>query len=212
VEQSAPISVVLVDDHAIFRRGLAELFAKVDGISVSGEAGDANEAVERAGELHPDVVLMAVRLPGTSGIEATGDVLAASPGSRVVMLTASHEVDDAERSIVAGASGYVLKEAPIEQITAAVRAAAAGLSPLSPAIASGMMERLRVEGGGDLDLTDRELAVLRLMADGRSNPEIATELEISVQTVKGHVSRLLEKLGAENRTQAAVEAVRKGLV
>jgi DNA-binding NarL/FixJ family response regulator len=208
-----PISVVLVDGHAIFRHGLADLLDSVDGITVLGEAENARQAVERAGELSPDIVLMAVRLPGTSGIKATGEVLAASPASRVVMLTASKELSDAERSIVAGASGYVLKQAPIEEIATAIRAAAAGHSPLSPAIASGMLERIRVEEREqDITLTDREGAVLELMVGGRSNPEIAAELEISVQTVKGHVSRLLEKLEAENRTQAAVAAVRRGLV
>jgi two-component system, NarL family, response regulator LiaR len=205
------VCVLLVDAQTIFRQGLAEQLATAEGIQVVGEAETAEAAGERARELSPDVVLMSLRLPGRSGVEATREVLAVSPRSRVVMLTASERLDDAERSMRAGASGYVLKQSPLREIVAAIHVAAAGQSPLSPAIAAGIVEAYRAGGDDQPVLTERERAVLEHLVDGRTNPEIAAALGISKQTVKEHVSRLMEKLEASNRTQLAVSAVRRGL-
>jgi DNA-binding NarL/FixJ family response regulator len=212
-EARADIRVVLVDHHAIFRRGIRGVLDREDGIAVVGEAADAQDGLEQTAKLDPDIVLMAVRLPGVSGIEATQRLLASATDCRVVMLTASDRPEDIEQAILAGASGYVVKDAGPREIASAIRTTAAGESHLSPRIAATILKRFRDKHPpAGPDLTARERPILELLADGRSNPEIAEGLGISVQTVKEHVSRLLEKLGAENRTQAAAEAVRRGLV
>jgi two-component system, NarL family, response regulator LiaR len=212
-DAGAGIRVVLIDHHAIFRRGLSDILDRESDIEVVGEAARTEEGLNRVAEVNPDVVIVAVRLPGVSGIEATRRLLATSSKRRVVMLTASDQPEDVEQAILAGASGYVVKDAGPSEIASAIRAAAAGESHLSPRIAAGVLNRFREEHpSGGLDLTARERPILTQMAEGRSNPEIAEALGISVQTVKGHVSSLMEKLGASNRTQAAVEAVRRGLV
>jgi DNA-binding NarL/FixJ family response regulator len=208
-----PIRIVVVDDHAVFRAALRELLEGA-GFEVVAEAERAEEGIALVRELTPDLVLMDLRLPGVSGIEATRELQETAPSSRVLLITAADGLADAEEAILAGACGYLLKDAPVETIVAGVRAAAEGESPLSPRIAAAFLERFRddrVVAVGRNPLTDRELAVLRLMIEGRSNPEIASELEISKQTVKNHVSNVLAKLEVDNRTQAAAEAVRRGL-
>jgi two-component system, NarL family, response regulator LiaR len=207
------LRVLIVDDHAVFRGALRELLEK-DGCRVVAEADGAEEGVSRARELAPDLVIMDVRLRGgVSGIEAARRLQAEAPESRILMLSASDRFGDAEEAILAGACGYLLKDSSEDAIAAGVRAAAEGDSPLSPRIAAELLRRYREDRAPAerSPLTDREGAVLRLMMDGRSNPEIAAELAISKQTVKNHVSSVLGKLGVENRTQAAAEAVRRGL-
>jgi DNA-binding NarL/FixJ family response regulator len=209
-----PITVLLVDGDAMFRHGIRGLLEEV-GIRIAGEAHSAEEAVAQAVELAPDVVLMAVRLRGASGIEATRRIRAAVAEARVLILTNSIDSAHSDGAIRAGACGYVLKDDSPDEIVAAIRAAAAGESPLSPRVATGLLGRLRTEpenGGAKPELTARERTVLELLAAGRRNTQIAEDLAISIHTVKRHVSHLFEKLEVENRTQAAAEAMRRGLL
>jgi DNA-binding NarL/FixJ family response regulator len=213
-----PISVVVVDDHDIFRDGLVRLLAERDGITVVGDAADGERALRLVERLAPDVVVMDLNMPGLSGIEAIRRLAGVAPHSRVIVLTISVADSDVVEAIVAGACGYLLKDATIDEIVAGVRAAAVGDSLLSPRIATGLLERMRelaANGNGAehrSELTDRELEVLRLVAQGMDNAEIAQALVISPQTAKNHVSNILAKLQLENRIQAAVHAVRRGLV
>jgi DNA-binding NarL/FixJ family response regulator len=212
-----PLRVLIVEDHEYFRRALREMLQS-SGIGVVGEAGDAATAVAVAAETTPDVVLMDINLPGPSGIEATREIRRASPATQVLVLTVSTESETITDAMIAGACGYLLKETAGEQILTAIAAAAAGESPLSPRIASALVERVRAGappedlGTQRPSLTSREREVLRLIVEGAENNQIAAELVISPETVKTHVSSILEKLGADNRVQAAVRAVRAGLV
>jgi DNA-binding NarL/FixJ family response regulator len=211
--ESDSASVLLVDEDAILRRAVRELLEK-DGLRVVGEASSADEGVALALELAPDVITMAVLLRGNSGIEATRRIRGVLPEARIVILTRSGEAADAAAAIGAGACGYLLKDDPPEEIVAGIRVAADGASPLSPRIAAELLSMLRTElaNSNGPELTSRERDVLELLGEGRSNAEIAEELSISVPTVKRHLSHLLVKLRASNRTQAAVEAVRRGLL
>ena len=210
------ITVVLVDDHAFFRGGLRDLLTE-HGFAIVGEAASGEDAVEVITETAPNVAVMDVNMPGIGGIQAARQVAAAAPTCRVLMLTVSPDDSDVNEAILAGACGYVLKDASGREIVSAVSAAARGESLLSPPIASKLLNRIRdVDDAGEPDgagprLTERELDVLRLIAQGKSNGEIADELVISVQTVKNHVSNLLAKLHVDNRIQAAVVAVRRHL-
>jgi DNA-binding NarL/FixJ family response regulator len=211
-------SVMLVDDHRLFREGLRDLLRE-QGFAIAGEAENAAEAVNLASRTKPDVALMDINMPGRSGIEATQALKLISAGTRVVMLTVSPDENDVAEAIYAGACGYLLKDASVDDIAAGVRAAAAGKSLVSPRIAADLLERMRgLDHQQELprqvprNLTVRELDVLRLVAAGKENAEIARELVISEQTVKNHVSSLLDKLEVDNRIQAAVYAVRKRLV
>jgi DNA-binding NarL/FixJ family response regulator len=215
---AADLRVMVVDDHDLFRSGLRRLLDGEAGLQVVGEARRGEEAVRRATELCPKVVVMDVNMPGMSGIEATRAILAAAPDTAVLMLTVSdadHEVLDA---VLAGASGYLLKDAKLPDIVAAIRAAAAGQSLIAPSVTGSLLARLRRHGPSEEerpvrpDLSGRELDVLALLVDGADNNEIAKRLHLSPSTVKHHVSSILEKLGVENRIQAAVLAVRSGLV
>jgi DNA-binding NarL/FixJ family response regulator len=210
------LTVIVVDDHELFRGGLIELLEE-RGIEVVGEAGLAADAIQKASDLHPDVVLMDMNMPGMSGIEATQRLAAAAPLTRVVVLTVVADERHVMDALLAGACGYVLKEAPIDQIVEAVQAAARGESMISPRIASQLVQRLRqppdeaepaLSGAA---LTPREGEVLQLLARGLDNREIAEALFLSQHTVKTHVSSILVKLQVENRIQAAVRAVRGGL-
>jgi DNA-binding NarL/FixJ family response regulator len=211
------IRVVLVDDHAIFRNGLRELLEE-RGLDVVAEASDGETAVQVVRDVAPDVVAMDIAMPGMSGIEATGAVRAAAPSAKVIMLTVSVDEHDVERAIVAGACGYVLKDAAVDEIVAGIRAAAAGDALLSPRIAAGILERARANAAASLpesaraELTDREGEVLSLMAEGKENAEIAEELFISPHTVKNHVSNILAKLESQTRIEAAVKASRGRLL
>ncbi|HXE44091.1 MAG TPA: response regulator transcription factor [Conexibacter sp.] len=212
-----PIRVLLVDDHDVFRRGLAQLLA-AEGIDVVAEASGGEAGVRLAAELAPDVVLMDLSMPGMSGVEATRAIAADGDGGpAVVVLTLSDDDGSMLEALLAGAAGYVLKEAALEQIVAAVQAAAAGDAVIPPRVAPELLRRLRdagsAGGGGDaVELSARELEVLRLIVEGRDNAAIAAELFISPNTVKSHVASIFAKLGVESRLQASVQALRRGIV
>lgn len=210
------LKVIVVDDHELFRRGVIGLLQE-RGIHVVGEAGLAADAIRQAAEIGPCVVLMDLSLPGMSGIEATQRLTAAAPLARVLVLTVFTDDQHIIDALLAGACGYLLKDGPIEQIVEGIRAAARGESLISPRIASRLVRRLREPDEIDLSvtgdaLTPREFEVLELLARGLDNSEIARALYLSHHTVKNHVSTILTKLQVENRIQAAVRAVRGGLV
>jgi DNA-binding NarL/FixJ family response regulator len=208
--------VIVVDDHELFRRGLIGLLEE-RGIRVVGDAALAADAIKPAAEMGPGVVLMDLTMPGMSGIEATQRLTAVAPLVRVLVLTVSADDQHVMDALLAGACGYVLKDAPVEQIIEGIRAAERGESFISPRIARHLIRRLRepqeVEPSlTGADLTARELEVLDLLARGLDNSEIASALFLSQHTIKNHVSSILLKLQVENRIQAAVRAVRGGLV
>jgi DNA-binding NarL/FixJ family response regulator len=212
-----PLRVVLVDDHPVYRAGLARLLRE-SGIDVIAEVPNGEAALGVVEELAPDVVVMDLNMPGMSGLEATQRLVAQSPATRVLIVSVSAQEADVTDAILAGASGYVLKESPVEEVVAGIRAAAAGQSLISPRIATMLMQRIRDAGGAvDMELAPahlsaRELEVLGLMAEGKSNHEIAEALVISPSTVHNHISSILMKLQVENRVQAAVRAVRDRLI
>ena len=209
----APLRVLLVDDHDLFRVGLRELLEE-EGFTVddasSGEAG-----VRRCRSMRPDVVVMDLSMPGMSGIEATREVLAVHPGASVLMLTVAADDERVLEAIRAGAVGYLLKEARLAEIVAGVKAAADGRWPIAPRVAGALVASVRERDAdgptAEVELTERERAVLALLAEGHDNAEIAGRLFISPSTVKNHISNVLAKLGVENRVQAAAYAVRHGL-
>ena len=208
--------VIVVDDHELFRRGIIALLEE-RGIPVAGEAALAADAIRQATELGPGVVLMDLSMPGMSGIEATQRLSAAAPLARILVLTMMTDDEYVMNALLAGACGYLLKDAPISQIIEGIRAAARGESMISPRIASRLVRRIRepeaIEPGlAGADMTPRELEVLELLARGLDNAEIGRALFLSQHTVKNHVSNILIKLQVENRIQAAVRAVRGGLV
>jgi DNA-binding NarL/FixJ family response regulator len=215
----SPIRVVLVDPHALFRRGVRLVLDDEADIEVVGECDDGLEAVDRIVELVPDLVLMDVRLPGVSGIEATRRARSLVPSVRVAILTVSEDDEDLFAAVRAGATGYLLKEVSIEELPAAVRAVARGDSLISPSMASRLLgefnalsRRVEEQRGTAPRLSDRELEVLRLVARGMSNKDIAAELVIAENTVKNHVRNILEKLQLRSRMEAAMYAVREKLV
>jgi NarL family two-component system response regulator LiaR len=197
----------------MFRHGIRELLEE-SGIRIAGEAGGGEQGVARAVDLSPDVIVTAVRMRGVSGLEVTRRIREAAADARVLMLSSSRDPADTKGAMQAGACGYVLKDDTPEEIVAAIRAAASGGSPLSPRVAPDLLAHLRAPAsdGAKPELTEREQGVLALLATGRHNTQIAGDLSISVHTVKRHVSNLLAKLEVENRTQAAVEATRRGLL
>jgi DNA-binding NarL/FixJ family response regulator len=211
--------VLLVDDHDLFRTGLVSLLAE-HGVQVAGEAATGEAAVRLVRELAPDVVVMDLNMPGISGVEATRQIATFAPRTRVVVLTISVDGTDVVDAVMAGACGYLLKDSTVEQLMAGIRAAAAGESLISPQIAAKVLQMLRSQSVASTnaaeavraELSERELEVLKLIAIGKDNAEIAQELFISPKTVKNHISNILMKLQIENRIQAAVYAVRTGLV
>jgi DNA-binding NarL/FixJ family response regulator len=209
--------VLLADDHDLFRRGLRTLLEE-QGVQVVAEATDGSEAVMRVREHAPDVVLMDINMPVMTGVEATREIARVAPLTRVVVLTISDVHGDVIDAVLAGACGYLLKDATIDELLRGIDAAVAGDSPMSPQVAATVLERVRAAGPGPTDrnvraeLSERELDVLRLLANGKDNADIARELHISPKTVKNHISNILMKLGIENRIQAAVYAVRSGIV
>ena len=209
------ITVFIVDDHAVVRQGLRAFLESEGDIEVVGEAADGAEAVKRIRDLLPNVVLMDLVMPGVDGITATRQVREASPHSRVLVLTSFSEDEKVFPSIKAGAMGYLLKDTPAEDLGRAIRSVARGGFLLHPEIASRVLDEfasLRPEPLSPSTLTARETEVLTLITRGYSNKEIARELVISIKTVKTHVSSILSKLHTVDRTQAALCAVRKGLV
>lgn len=213
------LRVLVVDDHDLFRSGLRRLLDEDGALDVVAEARRGDEAVSRAAQLRPDVVVMDINMPGMSGVEATRGVLEVSPGSAVLMLTVTSDASAVLDAVLAGASGFLLKDATLPEIVRGIRAAAAGQSPIAPAVAGDLLARLRRHRASDApppvpppDLSPRELDVLRLVVAGCDNGEIGRRLHLSSSTVKHHVSNVLGKLGVENRIQAAVLAVRLGVV
>src|SRR5438874_10091517 len=220
--QPEPIRVRIVDDHALFRRGLQMVLAEEADIEVVGEASDGAEAVEKAGQALPDVVLMDIARPRSSGIEACRAMKEAAPSTKIVMLTISDEEEDLFEAIRAGASGYLLKDIPLDEVSEAVRAVHGGQSLISPAMAGKLLtefatlarrtEEERVQQVPPPKLTDRETEVLKLVAKGMNNREIARELFISEHTVKNHVRNILEKLQIHSRMEAVMIALRDKLI
>jgi DNA-binding NarL/FixJ family response regulator len=207
-----------VDDHDLFRTGLRNLLEE-QGVHVVGEADTGTAALNQVREVAPDVVVMDLNMPGISGVEATRQISMIAPLTRVLVLTISDQDGDVIDAILAGACGYLLKDASIHELMQGIRAAAVGESLVSPTIASKVLQRVRASGAGQREaetihseLSDREIEVLKLIANGKDNAQIAAELHISPKTVKNHISNILMKLQIENRIQAAVFAVRSGIV
>ncbi len=212
------IRVLVVDDHDLFRTGLASLLDAQEDIDVVAQASGGRSAVRLAAELGPDVVLMDMRMPDIDGLAATRAMLEQEPSTKIVVLTVASDESDVAAAVVAGAQGYLVKDSPVDDVIAAVRAAARGVAWLSPRAASGLLGRIRREHEELIvaperagDLSPREREVLSLIAIGVDNAEIARRLNISPRTAKNHVSNILTKLAVPNRIQAAVYAVRNGL-
>jgi two-component system NarL family response regulator len=214
------IRVVIADDHALFRRGLEMVLEVEDDIEVVAQANNGKEAVEAAEKHMPDLVLMDVRMPSHSGIDATKTIKAHAPHIKILMLTISDEEGDLYEAIKAGASGYLLKEISIEEVADAIRKVHAGQSLISPSMASKLLTEFASMARKDDEkqqmpaprLTDREMEVLTLVAQGLNNRDIAKNLFISENTVKNHVRNILEKLHLHSRMEAVVYAVREKLL
>jgi DNA-binding NarL/FixJ family response regulator len=216
--QTDSVRVLLVDDHDLFRTGLRNLLEE-QGVQVVGEASAGAEALKIVRELAPDVVVMDLNMPGMSGVEATRHITGFAPLTRVVVLTISDQDGDVMDAILAGACGYLLKDSSIQELMSGIRAAAIGEALISPHIASKVLQRVRATSASTeaaetirSELSDREIEVLKLIANGKDNADIAGELCISPKTVKNHISNILMKLQIENRIHAAVYAVRSGIV
>jgi DNA-binding NarL/FixJ family response regulator len=212
-----PLRVVLVDDHPVYREGLAKLLLEC-GVDVIAQAGNGADALSLVEELAPDVVVMDLNMPGMSGVEVTRKLVERTPASRVLVVSVSAQEEDVTEAILAGASGYVLKDGPVEEVVAGIQAAANGDSLISPRIATMLLRRMRLDEPAEVDtpaitpLSERELQVLRLVAEGKGNQEIGEALYIGQSTVRNHISSILMKLQVENRVQAAVRAVRDRIV
>jgi DNA-binding NarL/FixJ family response regulator len=214
------IRVIIADDHALFRRGLEMVLESEPDIEVVAQANDGHEVVKLAVEHVPDLVLMDVRMPGRGGIDAAAAIKDQVPNSKILMLTISDEEEDLYDAIKAGASGYLLKEISIEEVAGAIRSVHAGQSLISPSMASKLLTEFAAMARKDEEkqqmptprLTDREMEVLTLVAQGLNNRDIAKELFISENTVKNHVRNILEKLHLHSRMEAVVYAVREKLL
>ncbi len=216
---SEPVRVLVVDDQELFRRGLTMLLGSEEGIDVVGEAGDGVEGTTLAESVAPDVVLLDVRMPRRSGIEACRAIKESVPSAKIIMLTVSDEEADLYEAVKSGASGYLLKDSSIEEVAQAVRVVSEGQSLISPSMAVKLIDEFKQISrpekgavGGGLRLTDRELEVLRLVATGMNNREIAKQLVISENTVKNHVRNILEKLQLHSRMEAVMYAVKEKLL
>jgi len=210
------ISVLLVDDHAMVRQGVKAFLVTQPDLSVVGEAGSGEEAIKLAAQLIPDVILMDLIMPSLDGVEATRRVKQVSPRSQIVVLTSYHEDEHIFPALKAGALSYILKDVSAEELASAVRKAAAGEAILHPRVAARVIKELqgmREDAPNPFtELSERELEVLKLIADGMSNAGMAEKLVLSEKTIKGHVSNILSKLHLADRTQAAVYAWREGVV
>ena len=217
-KQLEDLRVLLVDDHDLFRTAIRTLLEE-QGLQVVGEADNGSSALQLTSELAPDVIIMDLKMPGLTGVETTRQISGIAPLTRVVVLTISADDEDVVSAVMAGACGYLLKDASVDQLIAGIRGAARGESLISPQIAAKLLQHLRSRSTDEAaaatiraELSDRELEVLRLIANGKDNAEIARELFISPKTVKNHISNILMKLQIHNRIQAAVYAVRSGIV
>jgi DNA-binding NarL/FixJ family response regulator len=217
-----PIRTMIVDDHALFRRGLEMVLEDEPDIELVGQASDGAEAVERAAEALPDIVLMDIRMPRSSGIEACRAMKAAAPSTKIIILTISDEEADLFEAIRAGASGYLLKDIPLDEVADTVRAVHGGQSLINPSMAAKLLTEFATLAKRDGEeraeelpaprLTEREMQVLKLVARGMNNRDIAKELFISENTVKNHVRNILEKLQIHSRMEAVMVAVREKLI
>jgi len=205
MDPDRPMRVLVVDDHDIVRKGLTMLISRQEGLEVVGEAGTASEAIDKVGELSPDVVVLDIRLPDASGVEACRDIRAQHPEVRVLMLTSYSDEEAVIGSIMAGASGYLLKEIRSQEIVDAIRRVGAGQSLLDPAVTAGVLDRVRRGGEDDkmTQLTEQEQHIVELIAEGKTNKEISEEIHLSDKTVKNYVSNILGKLEVSRRSQAA---------
>lgn len=206
-EPAEPVRVLLVDDHALLRTGVANIINHEPGLQVIAEAGNGREAVDAFTRWRPDVTLMDLRMPEMEGVDAIRRIRAIDPQARVVVLTTYDADEDIARALEAGAKAYILKDIAAAALIACIRDVLAGKTYLAPAAAAKLAERVT-----QVQLTPRELGTLRLMADGHSNKEIASALSISERTVKTHLGHLFEKLGVTSRTEAVRVATRRGLV
>jgi two-component system NarL family response regulator len=204
---AAPARVLVVDDHALLRTGVANIINHDPGLQVIAEAGNGREAVDAFVHWRPDVTLMDLRMPEMEGVDAIRRIRAVDPQARVVVLTTYDADEDIARALEAGAKAYILKDIGAEALVACIRDVLAGKTYLAPSAAAKLAERVT-----QVQLTPRELGTLRLMADGHSNKEIASALSISERTVKTHLGHLFEKLGVTSRTEAVRVATRRGLV
>jgi len=205
------VRVLIVDDHSVVRQGLRMFLALDPEIDIVAEAATGEEAVQSAREIRPDVVLMDLLMPGTGGIEATRTIRTEMPDVEVIALTSVLDDEAVTGAIRAGAIGYLLKNTEADELLRAIKSAAAGQVHLSPEAAARLVREVRIPGSPEA-LTERETAVLRLVARGQANKQIARELGVREQTVKTHVSNILAKLQLQSRTQAALYAVERGLV
>ncbi len=222
-QASNRIRVLIVDDHQVVREGLSSVLRSKDDIEVVGMAADGKEAVKKARELTPDVVLMDISMPNMNGVEATRRIKKENPQIRVVVLTMYADEEYIFDLVSAGAAGYLLKDADSAQIAKAIRAVSRGESMIHPTIASKILNEFSQLASGKSpgrqnssqrheDLSEREVSVLRLLSDGKTNKEIANDLSLSDKTVKNHLHNIFQKLNATDRTQAVVLAIRKGLI
>ncbi len=213
---SGPIGLLIVDDHPVVRDGLSGMFASAPEFAVLGQAGDGAEAIRLAQALKPDVILMDLRMPGLDGVAAITELARRGVAARVLVLTTYDTDTDVLAAIEAGATGYLLKDAPRAELVRAVRAAANGEAVLAPSVAARLMSRVRTPGRqgatGEESLSTRELEVLELVAAGNTNREAAARLFISEATVKTHLLHIYEKLGVSDRAAAVAEAYNRGLL
>lgn len=212
MSEGSTIKVLLVDDHNVVRSGLAAFLMAYDDLELVGEANNGEEAVRKAKELSPDVVLMDLVMPQMDGAEATGEIMEYDPDLKVIALTSFKEKDLIERVLEAGAIGYLLKNVGADELAEAIRDAYDGKPTLAPEAAQALIQKTRTPKNQIEELTPRELEVLQLMGEGLTNPQIAEELVISNSTVKFHVSSILGKLHVESRTEAVVYAMKHDLI
>lgn len=213
---TAPIRILIVDDQWLVREGIASLLSLEEGLDIVGMAADGDEAISQASAATPDVILMDIRMPNKNGIEAAGQILQLQPTAKIIMLTTFDDEEYIVQSLLVGACGYLMKDTPAADLAQAIRLANAGIYQLGPEVAGKLIGSLRPPKPApmpqyDPSLTPRELEVLRLLAQGATNREIADALVISEGTVKNHISNILQRLDIRDRTQAAVYAVRNGI-
>jgi DNA-binding NarL/FixJ family response regulator len=206
---TARTRILVVDDHPVVRSGLISVLSTQRDFDVVGEAATGDEAIARASALAPDIVLMDLRMPGTNGVDASAAILAARPATRVVVLTTYASDGEVLRAVEAGAMGYLLKDIPHEELFRALRAVARGQRYLTPEITERLFAQLKQPA---VALTDRELDVLRCVARGEANRDVALSLGIAERTVKAHLVHIFDKLGIENRTAAVVAARQRGFL
>ena len=207
---TAPVRLLIADDHPIVRAGFEGMLAEMSDLEVVGEAENGEEAVRLAQRLHPDVVLMDLRMPVVDGVEATNRIKEEDPGANILVLTTYDSDADILRAIEAGATGYLLKDTPREDLFRAIRAAARGQPVLAPSVTARLMQRAQTPAR--TALSGREIEVLELVARGGSNKELARDLHLSEATVKSHLIHIFDKLGVTDRTAAVTVALERGIL